>query len=67
MMTLSPTDREDLRIAMAAIQQARARAQARGLSTADIEAEEDDEDSQYWEDVAAIARTLRGEIAARQH
>lgn len=56
---MTDAEREQLRIARSAMMQARARAKARGLFNAEIEREEDDDDSTFWEDVASIGRALR--------
>jgi hypothetical protein len=60
--------KEDLRLTRAEIEamsrfaedvlrQARARARARGLTPAEIEAEEIDNDSEFWDDVRTIGPT----------
>ena len=46
-----------------AVGEARRRAMARGLTETEIDREQDDVDSQYWEDVAEIAAAQRARRA----
>jgi hypothetical protein len=55
---------QDIRIGHAAVLDARRRAQARGLTEAQIEQEEADDASQFWADVAEASRELRAEARA---
>jgi hypothetical protein len=58
---MTAAERDNLRRAMDAMQRARSMAKARGLTDAQIADEEEDDDSQYWDDVAEIAAALRAE------
>jgi len=56
---MTDSEREELRIAQKALLEARARALARGLTPEQITREEDDEESQFWDDVEEIGERLR--------
>ena len=54
-MPMTDAERAMLKPAMEAMQEARRRARARGLTDEEIGREEDDDDSQFWDDVRAYA------------
>jgi hypothetical protein len=56
---MTPTEREQLRVAHAAMLEADQKARERGLSRNDIKAEVEDDDSQYWDDFTAAATRAR--------
>jgi hypothetical protein len=54
------TERKALELVMRAMQEARRRAEARGLESAEINREEDDDDSIYWDDFRSVLREIKG-------
>jgi hypothetical protein len=56
---MTDTDRKTLEIAMHAMKEARRRALERGLDPVEIDREEDDADSIYWEDFRSIVREMK--------
>ena len=56
---LTAKERDEIRIAHHALMEAKSRARARGLTQAEIDAEGEDDDSEFWADVASITRELR--------
>jgi hypothetical protein len=56
---MTDAERQVLRAATEAMVEARRRAKTRGLTNEEIEREEDDDDSQYWDDVREIGAKPR--------
>jgi hypothetical protein len=55
---MAPEEPQDAEIARQVISEADRRAQARGLTAEEIEAESDDDGSEYWDDVRKMMAEL---------